>query len=236
MINKGQEATFAQFLHDGVTYKARYIGAEGNEISVRIIEDATIAEIEFSNIEKAITISVPQKDEEILQEAVEAQEATLTQEAVEAQDAVIDPAINITTVTQQQLLDAYNNASLVIKNIITIEVSDADANLVSLFSSNLVGGQDAIADTIQRGLYAGMSESELIQLRTDLRKALTDITTGKQIISVTIAGKQVTKKLPEFTEVKAELASVNTALQQFNKDKYGKPRRRFMLDHRRRAV
>lgn len=235
MINKGQEATFAQFLHDGVTYKARYIGAEGNSTSVTIVEDATVTGINFSNVDKAVTITVQQKDEVILQEAVEAQEATLTTEAVEAQDAIIDPAINITSFTQQQLLDAYNDASLLVKNLITLEISDPDANLVSLASFSLSGGQDEILDTIGRGLYSGMTEAELLQLRADLRKALTDITTGKQVVSVTIAGKQVTKKLPEFAEVRAELAEVNTALQKFDATEYAKPRRRFMMDHRRRA-
>lgn len=236
MINKGQEAKFAQFLHDGVTYKAKYIGEQGNEVTVQIVEDSSITGIEVTNVDKAITIKVQQKDEEVIQEAIEAQEATLTTEAVEAQDAIIEPAINITSFSQQDLLDAYDNASLVTKNVFTLELSDPTAKLATLADFTLSGGQDEILDTIGRGLYAGMTESELLALRNDLRKALTDITTGKQIISVTIAGKQVTKKLPEFTEVRAELAEVNTALQKFDAVEYAKPRRRFMMDHRRRSI
>ena len=123
---------------------------------------------------------------------------------------------DITGYTQQNLIDAYTASAITLKNLLVIEISSASTNLTELASFSLEGGQDEILAVLQRGLYAGMNETELVTLRADLRKALTDLISGKQIVSVAIAGKQVTKKLAELHEVKAELASVNTALQQFD--------------------
>ena len=150
------------------------------------------------------------------------------------QDATYDPAVTITDYTGHDIKDAYNHADIAVQALIGVVVADQNYSLTSEITANLAGGQDAGDPILTRGLYAGQTEIDLLALRSDLQKALKELASGKQIISVTIGGKQVTKKLPEFGELKQELASVMTALMQLEPSKYGKPRRRFLMDHRRR--
>jgi len=145
-------------------------------------------------------------------------------------------AITLSSYTHHDITSAYHDSSDDIKALVDIKAPHGNQALTTEIQANLSGGKDETEPVLARGLYAGASESELLDLRTQLRKSLTDITSGKQVISVAIAGKQVTKKLPEYSEIKQELAGVNTALLQINPQKYGKPRRRFLMDHRRRST
>lgn len=152
------------------------------------------------------------------------------------QNETYNPATTIISYETHDIIDAYHHANELIKDLINVTVSGQHISLTSEITANLDGGQDEGDPILTRGLYSGMTEADLLALRLDLQKALKDLASGKQVISVTIGGKQVTKKLPEFAEVKQELASVMTALMQLEPTKYGKPRRRFLMDHRRRLT
>ena len=93
-----------------------------------------------------------------------------------------------------------------------------------------------MATTGQSGLYGSLSEEELLEMRTDIVTQIKAVMKGDLVISVTIAGKQVTKKLPELSELKELLAEVNNHLKAKNPQVYGVKRRRFGFDHRFRRV
>ena len=149
-------------------------------------------------------------------------------------DAVTASAITLQDYNNYDVLGAYLIASNSVKALIEISVDAETDYLQTPIALNLIDGQDDGENILARGVYAGMTESELIELREKLRKALTDNTTGNQVISVSIAGKQVTKQLPSYAEIRQELIELNLALAKINPSKYGKPRRRFTLDHRNR--
>lgn len=85
-------------------------------------------------------------------------------------------------------------------------------------------------------LLSSLSESELLEMREDILKQIKLVMSGELVISVTIAGKQVTKKLPELSELRELLAETNNQLKQIDPVAYGKTRRRFGFDHRQRRI
>lgn len=92
--------------------------------------------------------------------------------------------------------------------------------------------QDLANTRAETGLFGSLSEAELLEMRADIIKQIKAVMSGDLVISVGIAGKQVTKKLPELAELKELLTEVNNQLKQIDPQKYGKKRRRFGFDHR----
>lgn len=103
-----------------------------------------------------------------------------------------------------------------------------------------VGGGSAIqqlsATRAETGIFGSLTETELLEMRTNTVNQIKAVMSGELVISVTIAGKQVTKKLPELSELRELLAEINNQLKQIDPDAYGKKRRRFGFDHRRRRI
>lgn len=103
-----------------------------------------------------------------------------------------------------------------------------------------VGGGTAIqqlsATRAETGIFGSLTETELLEMRTNTVNQIKAVMSGELVISVTIAGKQVTKKLPELSELRELLAEINNQLKQIDPDAYGKKRRRFGFDHRNRRI
>lgn len=88
----------------------------------------------------------------------------------------------------------------------------------------------------EAGIFGSLSESDLLGMREDVVKQIKAVMSGELIISVTIGGKQVTKKLPELSELRELLAETNNQLRLIDPQTYGKKRRRFGFDHRQRRI
>lgn len=88
----------------------------------------------------------------------------------------------------------------------------------------------------ETGLFGSLTETELVEMRADILKQIKAVMSGELVISVAIAGKQVTKKLPELSELRELLVETNSTLRAIDPVKYGKKRRRFGFDHRHRAI
>jgi hypothetical protein len=88
----------------------------------------------------------------------------------------------------------------------------------------------------ESGLFGSLSETELLEMRANVVRQIKAVMSGELVISVTIAGKQVTKKLPELSELRELLTETNQQLISIDSQKYGKRRRRFGFDHRHRAI
>ena len=73
-------------------------------------------------------------------------------------------------------------------------------------------------------------------MRADIISQIKAVMKGDLVVSVTIAGKQVTKKLPELPELRELLADVMEQLRQIDPVAYGKKRKRFGFDYRQRCV
>lgn len=110
----------------------------------------------------------------------------------------------------------------------------------SSIGSSIGGGGGALQDLsnlrAETGLFGSLTEAELLEMRSDVVKQIKAVMSGELVISVTIAGKQVTKKLPELSELRELLAETNNQLKLIDPQAYGKKRRRFGFDHRFRGI
>jgi hypothetical protein len=106
--------------------------------------------------------------------------------------------------------------------------------------SSIGGGDGALQELAnlraETGLFGSLTEAELLEMRADVVKQIKAVMSGELVVSVTIAGKQVTKKLPELSELRELLAETNNQLKLIDPQAYGKKRRRFGFDHRHRRV
>jgi hypothetical protein len=121
----------------------------------------------------------------------------------------------------------------------SVSISNGVSIGSSIYTSIGNGGgalQDLSNLRAETGLFGSLTEAELLEMRADVIKQIKAVMSGELIISVAIAGKQVTKKLPELSELKDLLVETNNQLKQIDPQKYGKKRRRFGFDHRYRRV
>lgn len=206
MIVTTQEATYAELTHDTITYKAHAIGSVSNAIQIVIAGSGDAIGLTMSLANNVITIAYETSG-----------------------------ILSIADYTANDIKHAHNVATQEVRDLIHIYPANNNHVLTQDLSANLVGGLDKI-EVLARGVYAGMTEIELLDLRSKIRKAFVDNTTGTQVISVSMGGKQVTKKLPEFAELKYEMIGISVALAQLNPVKYGKVRKRFAMDFRSRRT
>jgi hypothetical protein len=137
----------------------------------------------------------------------------------------------------------FNVTYASIANPSTPQVSVGSGGNVSVGSSigsSIGGGGGALQELAnlraETGLFGSLTEAELLEMRADVVKQIKAVMSGELVVSVTIAGKQVTKKLPELSELRELLSETNNQLKLIDPQAYGKKRRRFGFDHRHRRV
>lgn len=74
--------------------------------------------------------------------------------------------------------------------------------------------------SVSRVIYGSMTESELLSRRTDLRKQLADLVSGKAFASVSGSGKSFTRQQPMIREVESHLVAIEQALNAKDPAKY----------------
>ena len=123
---------------------------------------------------------------------------------------------------------------------VSVGSGGGNVSVGSSIGSSIGGGGGALQDLsnlrAETGLFGSLTEAELLEMRADVVKQIKAVMSGELVISVTIAGKQVTKKLPELSELRELLAETNNQLKLIDPQAYGKKRRRFGFDHRFRQI
>lgn len=77
-----------------------------------------------------------------------------------------------------------------------------------------------------KGVYYGLSESELLTMRTNVLAQITKAQTGKRFASLSGAGKSFSKDNLKLDELQQELAEIRAALQRLDPATYGRRVRR----------
>ena len=72
------------------------------------------------------------------------------------------------------------------------------------------------------GIYYGLEEATLLQMRTDVLAQLTLARTGKRFASVSGGGKAFAKQNMTMAELSLDLQEINAALKQVNPALYGR--------------
>lgn len=80
------------------------------------------------------------------------------------------------------------------------------------------------------GLYYGLEEASLLQMREDVLVQLASIRKGKRFTSVSGGGKAFAKDNARLNELHTELREINAALQRIDPTTYGQRVRRIFSD------
>lgn len=167
-----EPAVSAKKIHDGVTYTAVASGADGNDVSIEIVEDNNASGLVFSAIESAVTLTA---------ESADAVSASLTQEGVtysadtggvagnsitleikqgqsgagvtgiefsiSGTDIVMSAELALENYTQGDVVTALNSAPQAVQDLINASAENSGTSLTNagtLSATNLSGGVDAV--------------------------------------------------------------------------------------------
>lgn len=132
---------------------------------------------------------------------------------------------------------SLSSVSLASVSLGTVSINTVSVGTASVQTSVGSNALQQLADTrAETGLFGSVAEEELLEMRAGIIEQIKAVLKGDLVFSVSIAGKQVTKKLPELHELKQTLSELNAQLKMVDPTKYGKKRRRFGFDHRYRRV
>jgi len=86
-----------------------------------------------------------------------------------------------------------------------------------------------MASSTVTGIYVGLSESDLLTMRTNVLAQIAKAQQGKRFASLAGAGKSFSKDNLSLDELKTELGEIKAALQRLDPATYGRRVRRLLV-------